>query len=172
MTTPPQPPFWADDFDMDLPQIVPDWLELLGDTAEVTLKTHSRGTEDRINLPSAWSHLKYRSVAFFGREHPHKPELYWTEAPVIDCTFGEVMRDVWSHHYMAFVEGRPVVEGSWLRFDYIMSHRRGWTRLPDRVIAQHEAWARRWVRKGALALRSALWIADNPASVEVVERIR
>lgn len=47
--------FWADDFDMDLPRIIPRLDDVLGDTAGVRLWTHGHTSHGRLNHPSVWN---------------------------------------------------------------------------------------------------------------------
>ena len=44
MSTDPVPRFWSDDFDMDLPKIIPEARERLGKYADLELVTHGHTT--------------------------------------------------------------------------------------------------------------------------------
>jgi hypothetical protein len=65
-------PFWSDDFDMDLPKVIPDAKAALGDVADLELVTHGHTTHGRLNHPSCWNH-SLGLVAWFGRRDPMKP---------------------------------------------------------------------------------------------------
>lgn len=121
------PPMWCDDFDMDLPKILPEAKSLLGDTADVTLWTHGHTTHGRLNHPSVWNG-DTGMVAFFGFRTPQKPEVYWTSSPLVRCTFWEAVRDAWVHSMVMLVEGKPVLDTNrlWPDFEDIMWDVRGW----------------------------------------------
>lgn len=127
------PKFWSDDFDMDLPKVIPEAKQLLGAHADMELVTHGSTTHGRLNHPTAWNH-ELGMVAFFGRGSPHKPAHYWTSDPLVKCTLWEAIRDSWSHNVVIVFEARtPIWDGSktWDEFEPLMSHTRKWTCLPE-----------------------------------------
>ena len=152
----PLKPFWSDDFDMDLLKVVPDTRQLLDASGDVVLFTHGHTTHDRLNHPSVWNSHK-GAIAFFGFSDPAKPHGYSTDLPVVRCTFLELMRDVWSHNYLALIEGRPVIDGiaTWQHFEPLMYHLRSWHRLTESAAEKHLAWTRRWIERSRDAFLDA-----------------
>lgn len=123
-------PFWSDDFDMDLPKILPNARELLGPLAGVELVTTGRPDErtGRLNHPAVWNHDQ-GVVAFFGFKSPRRPEMMVApSAGWVRCTAWEAFRDAWSHQYLMIVEGALVWDTFllWPPFETIMCHLRGW----------------------------------------------
>ena len=134
------PKFWCDDFDMDLPKVIPDAKELLGEVADLELRTHGNKTDGRLNHPCVWNH-SIGMVAFFGRSSPMKPEAYYTDRQVVLCTLWEAIRDAWCHDYVIIFEGRrPIWDGSKTRaqFEPLMYHIRKWRELPDAEVEKHK----------------------------------
>lgn len=89
---------WCDDFDADLPKLIPDALDALGDTADVPLWTRCKPTNGKINLPNCW-HTDLGLAAYFTSrewEIPNPPG-YATSDPIVRCTFWEAVRDEWCH---------------------------------------------------------------------------
>lgn len=128
-----EPRFWSDDFDMDLPKIIPDAKELLGEHADLQLLTHGGKTHGRLNHPVVWNG-EVGSVAFFGRRSPMKPPSYYTNREIVTCTLWEAIRDAWAHTYVLIFEGHRVIwDGSktYAQFEPIMSHIRRWHELSD-----------------------------------------
>jgi len=83
--------------------------------------------DGKLNHPSVWSGY-HGIIAFFGFKDPAKPAGYWTDEPVVECTFEEVVRDAWCHHYLVIVELRAIWAAYSLQqqFDDIMWHIREW----------------------------------------------
>ena len=100
-------PMWCDDFDMDLPKVVPGARAVFGELGDVILWTHSTTTHGVINCPSGW-HDQEGIVSFFGFRDPAKPASYWTNAPVVQCTVWEAIRDLWVHNHVLILEGQAV----------------------------------------------------------------
>jgi hypothetical protein len=128
--------FWSDDFDMDLPKIFPDALNLLGDLADTKLVTF--GTPDRngrLNHPAVWNG-DATVLSFFGFAEPplrraglfYKPEFYSAGEGEVICTAWEAFRDAWPHHYLLTIERRPIWDTFPLQreFEAIMWDVRGW----------------------------------------------
>jgi len=120
-------PMWCDDFDMDLPKVIPEARELLGDLADVRLLTHGHLTHGTLNHPTVWNHHD-GTIAFFGLRGMSKPSTYWTDAPVVTCTTWEAFRDAWPHHYTMLVDGVAIwnTDRLWRHFEAIMWDVRGW----------------------------------------------
>jgi hypothetical protein len=134
------PRFWSDDFDMDLPKVIPDAKELLGECADLQLQTHGGKTFGRLNHPTVWNGDS-GMVAFFGRTSPMKPPAYYTDREIIRCTLWEAIRDAWAHTVVIVFEGRtPIWDGSktWAQFEPIMEHIRGYRVLPDAEVEKHK----------------------------------
>lgn len=114
--------FWSDDFDMDLPKVIPDAKTRLGKHADLELVTTcTRPTHGRLNHPCAWNH-PLGLVSFVGRGHTHRPGHYHTSAPTIRCTLWEVIRDAWPHSNVVLFEGFPIWHDQWEHFQPIMYH--------------------------------------------------
>lgn len=134
------PQFWSDNFDMDLPKIIPAARSLLEPYADMELVTHGSETHGRLNHPCVWNHA-LGSVAFFGRGHPHKPESFWTNRPLVRCTLWEAVRDAWVHDIVIVFEGaNPIFDGgrTFEQFEPLMYHVRGWRKLDDAAVAEHK----------------------------------
>lgn len=136
-------PFWSDDFDMDLPKIIPDAKAQLGDLAGLELVTYGGTTHGRLNHPVCWND-DLGLVAFFGRPGRHfiEPQYYRDHRELVTCTLWEAVRDAWAHHLVLVFEGEPVLNTEQFnnRFDRIMFKLRGWNRsIPDAEIRAHKA---------------------------------
>jgi len=132
------PPFWSDDFDMDLPKVIPEAKERLGEIAGLEIVTHGHMTHGRLNHPTCWNH-SLGLVSFFGRGHPHKDESYWTSDPLVPCTLWEAVRDAWSHNNVIVFEHNPVFHGDhmWQYFEPLMYHLRGWdSKLTEKQVKE------------------------------------
>jgi hypothetical protein len=128
--------FWSDDFDMDLPKIIPGAKELLGDLADIELLTHGHATYGGLNHPSCWN-ASSGSVAFFGRTAPHKPTHYFTSDPTVRCTLWEAIRDAWVHDFVLMFEGNPVWTPQYHHFQPIMFHIRKILEIPRPEFEDH-----------------------------------
>lgn len=159
-------PMWCDDFDMDLPKVIPDAKAQLGDMAGVELWTHGGETYGSLNHPCVWNHDD-GLIAFFGFKSPRKPEVYWTNRPMVRCTFWEAVRDAWPHGLIMLVEGRAVLDTNalWPRFQRIMWDLRGWGEpKPAGVIARDKQAVRRALTDAAEKLRQAqAQASESPA---------
>lgn len=145
---------WCDDFDMDLPKVIPDAETLLGDMAGVTLFTHGNLTHGTLNHPTVWNH-DLGLVAFFGFAEPRKPAAFYTNKPLVECTFLEAVRDAWAHSFVMLVEGQPVLDAAalWPHFENIMWRTRGWAGHEEAPVATAEAAVRIALARAADALR-------------------
>ena len=151
---------WCDDFDADLLAVVPGAMRALGDTAGVRLLTYSQVTGGSINCPSAWN-SDYGLMAFFWTSPEHRPdEFWWTDDPVVPCTFGEAVRDEWVHSCVIAVNRRIVWRPPVRAMERLMFDLRGWTPL--------EAAERRRVR--AHVLHGLARAASTLAKVTQAER--
>lgn len=120
---------WCDDFDADLPKVVPGAMRALGDAAQVRLFTFSRRTGGVINNPAAWN--TYEGLMAFFWTHPaYKPDESWlTRDPIVSCTFGEAVRDEFVHSCVIAVNGRVVWRPPVRAMERLMFDVRGWTVL-------------------------------------------
>ena len=120
---------WGDGFDADLPEVVPGAMRALGETAAVPLLTYSRVTGGAINCPAAWN-TGYGLMSFFWTAPEHQPdESWWTDEPVVPCTFGQAVRDEWVHSCIVAVNGRVVWEPPARAMERLMYDLRGWAPL-------------------------------------------
>jgi len=134
------PRFWSDDFDMDLPKIIPDAKQLLGEHADLQLYTHGSKTFGRLNHPVVWN-TEIGLVAYFGRSSPMKPAMSYTDREIVRCTLWEAVRDAWAHTIIVVFEGsNPIWDGSktYKQFEPIMYHIRGWRPLSDADLGKHK----------------------------------
>lgn len=164
-----QAPFWSDDFDMDLPRIVPDWLDLLGPAADVELWTYSNTTHGRINCPTAWNQYDGSLASYFGLDPNNvKPDNYYAglDKPV-PCTFAEAVRDLWSHHHRAMLGEHRIIDAfEWHDFAQIMYHVRGQDVLSEGLHDRLVEKARAWVRDCGDRMAAALEARDE-AEVDI-----
>lgn len=118
---------WCDDFDADLPKLVPDAIDYLGDMAGVKLRTRSKPTNGRINCPSSWW-TDHGLTAFFTTDRWGNPEPpgYVTFDPVVYCTFWEAVRDEWCHDAVMVVNGQFVWKSPGDLMMQLMFDVRGW----------------------------------------------
>lgn len=125
---------WCDSFDADLLKLIPIATDILGDVANVHLWTYcDRPDGCKLNGPCAWNH-SYGMVSFFGLEsHGFKPTAYFTDAPLVRCTFMEACRDLWCHHALMMVNANPCIDfyGMHDAMLRLMSHGRGIKALTD-----------------------------------------
>jgi hypothetical protein len=129
------PPFWSDDFDMDLLKVLPETPAILGELGDVLLYTHGHETHGRLNHPSVWNG-DLGMLAFFGTAREgFTPGGYVTDAPVVECTALEAFRDAWPHQYLIIVNGPHNGGHVWTPnvrlFTRLMSHRRSLQPLPE-----------------------------------------
>lgn len=153
--TMPDLPFWSDDFDMDLPKVIPDAKALLGELADLELVTTGHTTHDRLNHPSVWNH-DLGMVAFFGRPGRfQRHSSFVSGSPDVRCTLWEALRDVWSHDYAILLEGVQVWPyGTYEHFEPLMYALRGWRVVPDAAIEKHKAYIRGLIKQLAVNVRT------------------
>lgn len=108
---------WCDSFDIDLYKAVPAAREVLAPVKDVVLFTHGHLTDEKLNHPSCW-HTDHGMAAFFAFRGEPAPEGYWTDSPVVRCTFEEAVRDLWVHSLVMVVERRLVWDASKLKFQF------------------------------------------------------
>lgn len=128
----PEAPLWCADFDSDLLRLVPGVLDALGDTATRRLWTHCRPTNGKINCPSAWNDSGGLSAFFTVHEdRDPAPAGFWTNEPIVECTFLDVVRDEWVHDSRVVVDGHLIwkPQASWQQA--LMYDARGWQVLSD-----------------------------------------
>ncbi|GEP00550.1 hypothetical protein [Methylobacterium haplocladii] len=120
-------PFWSDTFECDLPKVIPGARDAVGDLADVHLWTTGHTTHGALNHPDVWN-SDAGMVAFFGFRSPARPEVYWTDRPMVRCTFWEALRDAWAHHILIAVEGGLVWNSGllWPQYEALMAEVRGW----------------------------------------------
>ncbi len=130
-------PFWSDDFDMDLPKIIPEARDIVGDLSDLELWTI--GNPDRrlgnLNHPCVWNG-DATMLAYFGIRSPYVPGgMVAPGSQPIRCTVWQAFRDAWPHSYLMHVERRPIWDTFALRkeFDDIMFDLRGWDRRPEKA---------------------------------------
>jgi hypothetical protein len=101
---------WCDDFDADLPKVVPGALDALGDTAEVELLTYCSPTNGKINCPAAWwtdgGLAAFFTTPGFGSI---APPGYVGGKEIVPCTFWEAVRDEWCHDSIILLNWRHAI---------------------------------------------------------------
>lgn len=135
---------WCDNFDGDLYKLVPQAREAIALMAEVTLWTYgSVWTDGRLNHPSCWN-TDLGLAAWFGlTDHGFKPGAFWTNEPLIECTFEEACRSGWVQGWALILLGRPLAnfghDDMRRPFDALLWHARGLRKIAhDEVVAyQH-----------------------------------
>lgn len=136
---PDRAPFWSDDFDMDLLRVLPE-VERWCAKAARPLYVHGGTTKGRLNSPTAWNHdLGFACFFFLNPACPEKPEHFWTDSQIVECTLLEVLRDLWVHGCYAFLGALPFWDSQALKdhFDALMYHGRGWKPLPEKEVRAH-----------------------------------
>lgn len=120
-------PMWCDDFDMDLPKVIPGVRDAVGDAGDIVLFTYGHTTHGTLNHPSVWN-TGEGTIAFFGFTSPAAPGGFATSSPVVECTGWEFFRDLWVHGTAAYVERFLVWKSEDLEADFenIMWNVRGW----------------------------------------------
>ena len=123
---------WCDGFDLDLLVLVPSAKKVLAPVAGVALMTHGRMRDGALGHPSVWN-TRRGMVAFFGFAGPGKPAGYYTDEPVLSCTFEDAVRDAWLHTYVIMVERRPIWQADQVltAFDVLMAQARGYGHRPE-----------------------------------------
>jgi hypothetical protein len=126
--------FWSDDFDMDLPRVLPHLDDLLGPSADTLLWTYGNTSYGRLNHPACWNTTAGHVEAFFGTDNTGtwRPPDYYTDQAMVGCTWREAVRDAWPHGYLLLVDGEEVWNTDVLRsvFLDLMFDQRGDRRLP------------------------------------------
>lgn len=137
------PRFWADDFDMDLPRVLPDLDDILGHAASIPLWTHAHTSYGRLNHPSVWGSPDGGMDAYFGLtpDETGKPDSYVTGSELVECTFREALRDAWPHTYTIVVAQQDIWDaGKWRPwFEDLMYDLRGIRPLPSGQAEQIKA---------------------------------
>lgn len=153
-----QRPMWCDDFDVDLPKVVPGARQALGDVADVRLWTTGHETLGALNSPTMWNTDLGLTALFF--RTPRRPEaFYYTKAPLLECTFWEAIRDMWVHAGAMLVDGRLIADTErWHRhFETLLWQTRGWGNgfTPGKVERARGA-VRRGIYAAAVEMRRLL----------------
>ncbi|HSX23180.1 MAG TPA: hypothetical protein VLE97_10455 [Gaiellaceae bacterium] len=124
---------WCDDFDADLPKVVPGALEALGVMADVEMRTYCYPTNGRINCPAAW-HTNLGLTAYFSTPDFGQPQPFGyvtAKQDLVPCTFWEVVRDEWIHDAVVVVNRQWVWSPPVKLMMDLMYDLRGWTALDD-----------------------------------------
>lgn len=143
---------WCDDFDMDLYRVLPEAREVLAPVAATSLYTCSHTTYGKINCPAAWDTGRGGNACYFGLLADGAGLPTWASLPtvgpqpsgytardsVVECTFEEVVRDLWVHQQEFHV---LVGKGQYHRipmpkpscFDTLMAAIRGWDKPPTPI---------------------------------------
>lgn len=148
-------PLWCDDFDADLPKVVPGALGALGSTAGVELLTYATPTNGKINCPASWW-TDLGLTAFFSTGGPIVPAGYVGGKEVVGCTFWEAVRDEWIHESVMVVDRKFVWKppgGLMMRLMYDL---RGWTVLTDEEQAETQEHVRQSLAAAASRLRTVI----------------
>lgn len=151
---------WYDEFDMDLYEVIPEAREILEPVCDVILYTHGGVMDGRLNHPSVWNHYS-GMLAYFGFRDPATPVLCWTDAPVVQCTFEEAVRDCWLHHFTIMVQGRWLIWNSGApdmmkAFHAILYHTRGIRPVKDLELKRHQSIVEAWLKVGVKFFQKAI----------------
>jgi hypothetical protein len=125
--------FWSDDFDMDLPKVIPEACEICAPIAGLTLWTTGHTTHGALNHPTVWNADGGGYVAFFGTRGVRRADIFWTNDRIVKCTAWEMFRDAWPHAYRIVVDDVVIWDAGALYplFETIMYDLRAWRRQPD-----------------------------------------
>lgn len=168
----PDLPFWSDDFDMDLPKVIPQGRALLGELADLELVTTGGTMHGRLNHPCCWNH-ELGSVSFFGRPGKlYREPGYVTSRPEVRCTLWEAVRDAWPHHLVIVFEFDPVLDTGALceHFDAIMWHIRKWQKIDEKALAEHKTRALQAIGQCAMLVRRRIEVVDRDFSPHLDSR--
>lgn len=157
MIAAPSGPLWCEDFDADLPKVVPNSRSAIGAAGLVELVTYATPTNGRINCPSAW-HTDHGLTAFFATDGygGAAPPGFWTDAPSVGCTFWEAVRDEWIHDATIVVNGRWIWTPPGDLMMRLMYDLRGWTPLDDLKRAEIQRHVRASLTAAADRLRAVV----------------
>ncbi len=122
---------WCDSFDCDLYKLIPEAREVLAPVRDIELYVRGNTTDGKLNHPAAWNTDRGLSSFFGFYETCGQPAAFWTEYPIVKCTFEEAVRDLWVHTLTMFVEGQAVWTAEWTWFEVLMSHARGSRPAPE-----------------------------------------
>ncbi len=151
-------PLWCEDFDADLPKVVPGALDAIGDTAEVELLTYCSPTNGKINCPASW-HTNDGLAAFFTTPGfgSIAPPGYVGGKEEVTCTFWEAVRDEWVHSSIILLNWQHTI---WKPPDALMMalmyDLRGWTALSDEGREETQENVRRSLAAAADRLRTVI----------------
>jgi hypothetical protein len=140
---------WCDDFDMDLPKIMPGAMDMIARVAPIPLyTTGNKGKDGRLDHPSCWNtDFGFEAFFRFCPEHPMPAGFCDGGRPVVECTFSEAIRDAWIHDYAIgllwprALRGKMQHQVIWdgMRympyFQVIMGHIRGWHPATEEELA-------------------------------------
>ncbi len=134
---------WCDDFDGDLYALVPQARDALAEMGHTVLWTHgSVWTDGRLNHPACWN-TGLGLAAWFGLvEHGFKPAGFWTNEPLVECTFEEACRSGWVQGWALILRERPLVhfgrDDFRQAFDALLWHARGIRRIDETAVAGYQ----------------------------------
>ena len=157
-----RPRFWSDDFDMDLLKVFPDVARMLR-APDRLLWTVGHTTHGRLNHPTVWN--SHGAFLWLTKPELARDENGWfnvdgcvDDAPEIECTWMEWLRDAWVHSYGTLVlpHRRLLPEAPRRDFDTIMYDRRGW-RKQDVTGARKQAL--QWLIRCDFILH---WMSSSP----------
>jgi len=152
------PGLWCDDFDADLPKVVPGALDAIGDTAEVELLTYCSPTNGKINCPASW-HTDGGLAAFFTTPGfgSIAPPGYVGGKEIVSCTFWEAVRDEWCHDSIILLNWRHAIwKPPSAPMMALMYDLRGWMTLEDAEREDTQENVRRSLVAAADRLRTVL----------------
>jgi len=154
-------PFWSDGLDIDLYRLVPEARDAIGEDANVTLYTWSGPkTHGRLNHPTVWGEVWPACVVGTSPESITMPRGYVTgpSESVTECTFEELCRDAWLHHYSAVLDAdfRLILcpERQW--FNALMYSARGFFSVPDEDIRLSKLASLKAIEESRRGLHDAL----------------
>lgn len=156
-------PFWSDDFDMDLPKVIPEAKAQLGELADLELVTYGHTTFGRLNHPAIWNH-SLGLVAFFGRPGRSFIDSHYAHGDgLVHCTLWEAVRDAWVHDNVIVFEFDPVLDAGALfaHFEPLMWHIRKWGEIDEKSVAEHKARVLQAIGQCAMLVRRRIEVVDR-----------
>lgn len=157
-------PFWSDDFDMDLLKVFPNAAKIIRNPERVLWTVCNHPTHGRINCPSMWNGIG--SLLWTEKPEIARDEHGWFQiegglagdAPLIECTWLEWLRDAWAHNHATLIlpirYGLPAV--NYRDFEIILWNLRKLGDIGN--VEESRQHALRWIMRCDFILHRALGV--------------
>lgn len=152
--------FWSDEFDLDLLKLFPELEAELGELGKMTLWTVGKSTDGRLNHPAVWN--SHGAFVWLRKPNLERDAGAWfnvmgcvSDAPEIECTWLELLRDQWVHGYGFLLvdrgASRHFAAPNPVMFQRLLYHVRGWKL--DGSAAKTMAEAKQWITKASVEMK-------------------